>query len=852
MTTLQATDRQEIWEPRWLVEVATSSYFEPRLFSTEDLQATTGFYHGRLMSHPTVERNFTDTFWGMTEVSRVMVQLDNADNAIDAIYTGDPRGKSLVLRRYDRQAGTVSVDFTGTIDDAVWSPGVIELSAVSPDLSIFEQVIPKGIVDIATFPHAIDTGMPVLQVVGSVSHIHLHYVCDDVVNDVYDYLVGYGNLTVTAVYRVVNAEHGSQHVLDGSFHLADPLTEYTVLYGAYGNFTIVRFYHRQVDYNNSFYTIAGDVTGFTAEKNFARQIRTILSDPLYGLGQSVNAASFVAAEAALDTVGSLTCEGVFASRPAIDSLRDLMMIRGMRLDMNAAGEWIITVDTEQTVEKLLIQDGEGDGERTLLGIRNRRRPSIENMISNYILRFQPAGERQALEVRRVVNATGKVERIIENPYIQNTTTADKAIHYLASREKFGAETVEVDVGQEGRSLSPGDLVRLTYAPMGYNASTMEVRRVRKGIDRVTLLLGAWSSSFYTYAAGTLPSGPAELTQANNPRSMKALTEPQVFTGLSAMGRDTTCLIVDESDNEVSWLVKQGSDVHWGECNFLGTVTDALTSKFVGENPTSMSVCWDANGKMQIVADSGTGTVRWAKLSKDGFVEQAFTNLVSPPGAQTYRRPAVAFDRTAGVTRSVHVVYHEDVAFPFSDRVRRIRMTPTGGSQLEDTMVTFSDSADTIQHDAMVIAVEPGSPPRTHLLRLTNNPNVVSGQGPGYTRTDGTTILSLAPSRLFTLPAGIARIIPISLMCDSESLLHVLAVDGSTEGVLMYGRLSNEGKILVPMTPFAKGIYGQGAMHYSQWHVFAPLLGATTLNLLRIEAIPIHLNVTEGLFVGVGL
>ena len=68
---------------------------------------------------------------------------------------------------------------------------------------------------------------------------------------------------------------------------------------------------------------------------------------------------------------------------------------------------------------------------------------------------------------------------------------------------------------------------------------------------------------------------------------------------------------------------------------------------------------------------------------------------------------------------------------------------------------------------------------------------------------------------------------------------------------MYGRLSTDGKILVPMTPFAKGVYGQGGMHYSRWQVFTPRLGATTLNLLRIEAIPI-ISSTEGLFVGVGL
>ena len=852
MTTLQATDRQEIWAPRWLVEVATSSYFEPRLFSTEDLQATTGFYHGRLMTHPTVERNFTDVFWGMTEVSGVVVQLDNADNALDAIYTGDPRGKSLVLRRYDRQAGTVAVEFTGTINDAIWSPGVIELSAVSPDLSIFEQVVPKGTVQAASgiagmvdSTTAVDLGASVPVIYGNVTRHKLVYVSDDVVNDKYDYLVGVGNLTVSAVYR-----DGPEDTLH-----AAAATEYSVVYGVYGNTTIVRFLHRQINFQNGFHSIYADVTGLSTERNFVRAIRTMLSDTVYGLGQTINAVSFNAAEALLDpvtgtAVTGLYVDGILTARPARDCLRDLLMIRGMRLDMNASGEWVITVDTEQTVEKLLLQDGTGVGERTLLGIRNRRRPSTSEKTSNLILRFRPdpLDDSVRLEVRRGVNSIG-VERIIEHPYIRDTTTADKVVYYLATREKFGLETVEVDAGQEGRSLSPGDLVRLTYAPMGYNASTMEIRRVRKGIDRVSLLLGAWTADFYGYSAGSLPTEPTRPAPDINPRSMRALTEPQVFTGLSAMGRDTVCMIVDESDNEVDWLVKQGSDIHWGESNFLGTVTTALASKFIGENPTVLSACWDANGDMQVFSDIGTGTLRWARLSKNGDIKNPLADLSGQAGL-THYRPAPAFDR---LNNSVWYAFHKRIAGA-SDEIRVRNQTVTAANIITQTIATYSGD---VTFDSIVVAVESiaGNLSRVYVLALTNDVTTARGKIPEfiqYTAGGGGVGVGTAPERLFSLPGGIARIIPVSFMCDNESLLHVLAVDGSAEGVLMYGRLSNEGKVLVPMTPFAKGIYGQGAMHYSQWHVFAPLLGATTLNLLRIEAIPIALNTTEGLFVGVGL
>ena len=845
MTTLQATDRQEIWEPRWLVEVATSSYFEPRLFSTEDLQATTGFYHGRLMTHPVVDRSFSDVFWGMTEVSRTVIQLDNADNVLDAIYTGDPRGKTLTLRRYDRQAGTVAVEFTGVIDDAIWSPGVIELSAVSPDLSVFEQLIPRGTVTAASgiagnvdSTTAVDLGEGVSVIHGTVTRHKLVYVNDDVVNDVYDYLVGVGNLTVTAVYR-----DGP----DTTLHAA-AATEYSIVYGVYGNTTIVRFLHRQINFQNGFHTIYADVTGLSAERNFVRGIRTMLSDTVYGLGQTINAASFDAAEALLDpvtgtAVTGLYLDGIFNPRPARDCLRDLLMIRGMRLDVNALGEWTITVDTEQTVEKLLIQDGTGVGERTLLGIRNRRRPAISEKTRNLILRFRldPLDENLRLEVRRTVNTTG-TDRIIEHPYIRDTTTADKTVYYLATREKFGLETVDVDVGQEGRALSAGDLVRLTYAPLGYSAVTMEIRRMRKQIDRVSLVLGAWTPDFYGYSAGALPTDPARPTPENDLVPMKLTHDVEVFTGLGSTSRFSTALVVDTSDNEIDWVVTDSGvgDVMFGETNYAGVVITALSTKFAGLGPSSVCACRRSSNGDIYVGFGGSGNIQWARLSRDGFVAAGTATLFTASGGDTYLGVSNCFD-TAN-SKLFWAFVREPSTWPTDPRQLLVKRTDLAGA--EEASVTLRTTTGNLAITPIALGVDSGG--KVHVVWVEQS----GGVGPfpenlRYGRlTNGLVLEAGSIQQPFPMPAGILYVEPFTLWIDADDLIHVVArgkIGGTTGGfALLYGRLDTQGRRLVLLSPFAAstGIsVARGEGHLVDRILFVPQLTSTTVRQNRFDPVP---------------
>ena len=63
--------------------------------------------------------------------------------------------------------------------------------------------------------------------------------------------------------------------------------------------TVLRFFQRQDDSSDNLYQLIADGHGVASLANPARAVRTLLTDPVSGLGKTVNAASFDAAELAL-------------------------------------------------------------------------------------------------------------------------------------------------------------------------------------------------------------------------------------------------------------------------------------------------------------------------------------------------------------------------------------------------------------------------------------------------------------------------------------------------------------------------------------------------------------------------
>ena len=594
--TVLAPDRQSQFAPAWLITLSPTAKAwaqldfiqnnflqlglpasTPARFSSRDLAAAGLSYHGRLLDDPVVEQGFFDAFWGVTQVTTVRFRLANADNALDLYHTRDVRGTSVTISRYDEISGTTITEFTGKISTTELGEGYLGVEATAPDLSIFERQLPTGDpVTVTTFPKAVDAGAMIPVIFGNVVAHRCPYVNDDTGTNQYDYLVGRGALTVTAVYR--DGPNGTLHLVAGA--------EYTVETTRYSGLTTLRFTNRQVNFSNAFHAIFADVTGLSAERNFGRAVKTWLSDTTYGLGQSVNGASFTTAEAALPA--QLVCDGALTSpRAAADVLRELLMVHGMRLGMNASGEWTLTVDTEQADVRMSLYDGTGDGERNIIALGPRRRRSFQDSIRTLILRFRWDARLSdyRLKVNRAVHGGFGRDMVIEHAWLRDVDAADRVVHYLAQREIWGGETVEVDVSQEARQAAPGERVTLTSTPLAFTSQAMEIRDVRKGLDRIGLTLGLWSTNFYTYTAGFLPTDPALPTATESAKTTRTdTTAPATPTGLAATTGTGAAVSLDWADNTEEDLMEYGVYRHTADVPDSATkIATARASRFVDLN-----------------------------------------------------------------------------------------------------------------------------------------------------------------------------------------------------------------------------------------------------------------------------
>ena len=542
--------RQKKWSPTWLIDLTTaadivipdavfqSDTFDSDLFQTEgaplstfrfstrDIDKQSPPYRGRVIQNPSVRRSMADTFWGSLEQSEFTFTLENKDEALTELYTNDARNQPVTIHLYDWESNTIVKTYYAVIGSMELGAGTLSITAKSPDLMKFEQLVPAVTVTTELFgERAVDVGKAIPVVFGSARKIPIVYVNDNVRQNRYDYIVGHGVLEIDQLYR-----DGP----DGTFvKITKP--EYAVSTTLYPGYTSVRFRVRQQNFQNAFHTIYADVTENAANKNFARAVEDFLTNSTWGLDLDVDTGSFTTAKADLDSVGSLFCDGAMLDqRQAQEWLRQLLMVRGIRLGVNASGQWTIAVDKAQTAIALEAADSTGDGERTILRMNRRSRPDYSNAISTYKLSYFPdyAKSEFRFTQKRTVYPFGQ-EREIENNFIRDHVTADKVIDYLGKREYYGSDVVEMELTQEARGLDEGNLVFVTYPTASIDAATMEVTEIEKDSQVVRVTAAGWSPSIFLYAPGELPTDPIEedpLYRIPRPGGLELVGPPRVEVG----------------------------------------------------------------------------------------------------------------------------------------------------------------------------------------------------------------------------------------------------------------------------------------------------------------------------------
>jgi len=454
-------------------------------------------YERRILGDPEVSRGLSDPLDGFAQVDEVTVELSNEEG----FFNGrDLRGELLNLRRFDRYSTELLLELTGRVVAQSLLPDRISLRVASQDLDELQTVIPRLTVTSTLFAQAHQSalGTPIPIIFGNVKKLELTFVSDDIVLNRYDYLLGDSSVVsaATAVYR---------DTIGDTLGLVPPAEYTTVVVGSY---RLIRFTKRQISFGGGLHRIYADLTGLVTQRNFARAIQYILQTIL---GLSISTASFAAGATALDGIGSLFCDGVILDqRPAMDYLRQLCQVRGIRLSKDTLGAWTITVDTQESTIHATFGIGRNQPWRNVQSVDGVDNTPLSEAIKTLYLDYRKewrSGEYR-LTVSRAVLTRGREERI-QNDFISESITGDKTVDYLGKRKFYEDQRIRFTAGQEGRRLTELQLFKFDSPTLlSISNKTYRTISVRRSISSVDIVGVAWDPNIYVYSVGTIPAEPS--------------------------------------------------------------------------------------------------------------------------------------------------------------------------------------------------------------------------------------------------------------------------------------------------------------------------------------------------------
>lgn len=332
---------------------------------------------------------------------------------------------------------------------------------------------------------------------------------------------------------------------------------YTVSTSINPGYTTVRFDVPQVDFSNSFVPIHADVNGLQAERNWARAIKTHLSNTIWGLAQTVDATSFTEAESKIDTIGGLYCDGAIfgGTLSAQDFFIQLLQMRGMRLGRSAFG-FTLTVDDVPESIRYHAANGpstfaDSTGAYVVKKLGPKTTPSIRDAASVIKLSYREdmVSSGFAFTISRTLRTFGQ-EKPFENRFIRDHATADKHLSYLFKTMKETEPTVGAEFTNVLADLQLGEVIALTDPDLGYDKRLVRVRTIEKKDESVVALLEHYSDSIYDYVQ-SVPFPPTNPTAAS--RDDYSKTPPDSATNLSV--ESTTTSQANDGTTYASAVVK---------------------------------------------------------------------------------------------------------------------------------------------------------------------------------------------------------------------------------------------------------------------------------------------------------
>lgn len=445
--------------------------------------------------------------------------------------------------------------------------------------------------------------------------------------------------TVLAVYR------------DG--RLVDP-AEYTTgtLAAAVGGYTVrtVHFIREQIDPQGRRYEMQADLLVGSATTRASDEIKRLL----LLAGQSVNAASFTAAES-YGTTHKMWCDVAFVKgRPLRDIIADLLLIARADLVQNSAGEWVLVQD------QVASSAGTWNEAADLVEVEEYYTPEVPRSIR---VDYRPivADEERFNTPPRTRSTTGTAaERVYKSPYIRNHETADRLADYLSKRAAQPRARVRV----YGMNCVKGEVITIVGNTAWQGAKDFVVDAISYGPDSNLLELREYSAAVHTYTSATLPTDPS-----NGYSPDYSQTPPVAPTGLAVVSQAATV----EADGKVTShaLIRAiPPAVNWAR--LMIAVTDSGTGGVYQVELKLVSGNWEAtvpglrpNQAHTVIAQAvNSNNVLGAATSPVGFTSANHTSLPATVGGLTATQDAatamrVFWNHTTLANRAGYILERSD-------------------------------------------------------------------------------------------------------------------------------------------------------------------------------------------------
>lgn len=448
-------------------------------------------YRGDIIEDIEVSRTIPDLFYGVQQTDSITIRLANDDNGVDDTWDEiaaeeELRGCWVVLSRDD-----FTFLCSGKITE--YTLGLESSITIEPrDDEVFEALLPAGIVTTDLFTTtALNIGSPIPINFGHCKNIPCPNIQNNLTDDHYDYLIGIGT------HQSLWIDHANGRGIKREGVLVAE-SEYTFYDGSQGSpypgYSFIRFIVEQKGFNNEYLNISADVYGLelggaTANRNFATIIKNIISDTTWGLGESINVASFTTAAASLPTDSWMCDISLNEQTKARDTLDELLFACHSWLSKNSFGEWEITVDD---IGSSVLSLGDNDGYYNNCECLECSVAPSTNAIKTAFVQY----DYEQKQITLSVNSGFGIDKTYSVPCVLEDTTAEKVLSYIYGRAIYADKKLQLSCDSEAASVLPGNIVTITIPDRSIAAVEYRVTGISKALNKYILDCEAYNSAIF--------------------------------------------------------------------------------------------------------------------------------------------------------------------------------------------------------------------------------------------------------------------------------------------------------------------------------------------------------------------